>query len=277
MNKFNDNNMRKNEMHKPRINSRLKFNREFIRGAVLLLMLVFATASYAAENLIVSDPLHIGVGARPLGMGKAYVALAEDGDGIFVNPAGLGKVDGPKITSMYSSVLGEVNYIVLGGAYPHTKNSAIGAGAVVSSVSGIDLYDTLDNSNGTANWSNSVMFLSYGVNLEDARLQLGGSVKYFNQGGTGSSTIESASASSIGMDLGAIYSPSENLSLGVVAQNPFGTKLESGNGVENTMLSTIKAGAKMTFKPFENQKINLAIDADMAKHRPTTMHLGAEY
>jgi hypothetical protein len=210
-------------------------------------------------------------------MGKAFVALAEDGDGIFVNPAGLGKIDGPKITSMYSNLIGDVNYIVLGGAYPHLKNSAIGAGVVVSNVSGISLYDSLGNSKGTANWGSSVLFLSYGINIEDAHMSFGGSAKYYNQGGTGSSTIEGASASGLGFDLGAIYSPSETLSLGITAQNPLGTKLDSGNGVENSLLSVIKTGAKVTIKPFENQKLNLAIDADMTKRRPTTIHLGAEY
>jgi len=241
------------------------------------LVLIMAVGSFAAENLVVADPMSIGVGARPLGMGRAYVALAEDGDGIFVNPAGLGKINGPKVTSMYSSVMGDVNYIVLGGAYPYTKNSAIGAGAIVSNVPGIGLYDSLGNSTGTANWTSSVLFLSYGLNIEDAHMSFGGSAKYYNQGGTGGTSVESASASGLGFDLGAIYSPSETLSLGISAQNPLGTKLESGNGVENSLLSVVKAGAKVTIKPIENQKLNLVIDADMTTHRPTTVHLGAEY
>jgi len=243
----------------------------------LILLLAVALPAFAADNLVVADPMHIGVGARPLGMGKAYVALAENGDGIFVNPAGLGRIDGPKVTSMYSNVLGDVNYIVLGGAYPYSSNSAIGAGAVVSSVSGIGLYDSLGNSTGNASWGSSVLFLSYGLNLPDAKMSFGGSAKYYSQGGTGNSTIEAASATGLGVDLGAIYSPTDNLSLGITAQNPFSTKLDSGNGVENTLLPVIKAGAKVSVNPTDTQKINLLIDEDMTKYRPSTMHVGVEY
>ena len=263
MNKFNDIYLRANKMKK------------FSLG--LILLLTIALPAFAADNLIVADPMHIGVGARPRGMGKAFVALAENGDGIFVNPAGLGKIDGPKVTSMYSNVIGDVNYIVLGGAYPYTKNSAIGAGAVVSSVSGIGLYDSLGNSTGSANWGSSVMFLSYGLNLEDAKMSFGASAKYYSQGGSGNSSVEAASATGLGVDLGAIYSPTDNLSLGITAQNPFDTKLASGNGVENTLLPVIKAGARVTVNPTETQKINILFDTDMAKYRPSTVHAGVEY
>ncbi|KAF0134714.1 MAG: amidase [Candidatus Saganbacteria bacterium] len=243
----------------------------------LLMIAVLIIPAFAVDNLIVSDPMRIGVGARPLGMGKAYVAMAEDGDGIFSNPAGLGKIDGPKLTSMYSNVLGDVSYIVLGGAYPATKNSAIGLGAVVSGVSSISLYDSNAQPAGSANWGSSVVFLSYGLNLEDAKLQLGGSVKYYNQGGSGTKDIESASASGLGVDVGAIYSPSDMLSLGLNAQNPFSTKLESGNKVENSLITNIKGGVKVTLRPTESQKINILADADMAKRRPAALHFGAEY
>ncbi|MFA4967478.1 MAG: PorV/PorQ family protein [Candidatus Margulisiibacteriota bacterium] len=245
--------------------------------SICIMMVVLCLPAFSADNLVVADPMYIGVGARSLGMGKAYVALAEDGDGIFMNPAGLGKVDGPKVTSMYTNLIGDVNYVVLGGAYPHTKNSAIGAGAVVSNVSGIGLYDSLGNSKGVGSWGSSVMFLSYGMNVEDAHMQFGGSVKYYNQGGGGSATVEAASASGVGMDVGAIYSPSDSLSLGINAQNPLGANLESGNSVENTLLPLVKAGAKVTLRPTDTQKINLLADADIAKRRSTTMHFGAEY
>jgi len=245
---------------------------------LLVAGVVMAGACFAADDLTVTDPLYIGVGARPLGMGKAYVAVAEDADGMFINPATLGRINGPKVTSMYSSVLGDVNYMVLGGAYPHTKNSAFGAGIVRSSVDGIDLYAADGSRISTpGSWGNSVMFVSYGINLEDAKLSLGGSAKYFSQGGSGTATIESASASGMGFDVGAVYTANENLSLGMVAQNVTGTKLESGNNVENSMLSTLKAGVKYSIKPLENQKLTLAVDADMTKKRPVAYHAGVEY
>ncbi|MBI5700877.1 S-layer homology domain-containing protein [Candidatus Saganbacteria bacterium] len=245
--------------------------------AVSCLLLAVSSPVFAADNLVVVDPMYIGVGARPLGMGKAYVAVAEDGDALFINPAGLGKATTPKLTSMYTNLLGDVNYMVLGGVYPQTQNSAIGAGAVISSISGIDLRDSSGASSGTGSWGNSVFFLSYGVNLEESNLQLGGSFKYFSQGGAGAATIESASASGMGFDLGAVYSPSENLSLGVSAQNPIGTKMQSSNRIENTIPSLFKVGGSLKLKPAESQKLIIAADMDLARGAQSAMHAGAEY
>jgi len=232
---------------------------------------------FGVQNMIVADPMYIGVGARPLGMGKAYVAVAEDGDTVFTNPAGLGRIKAPKLTSMYTSLLNDVNYIVIGGAYPQSKNSSIGIGAVISSVSDIGLYDNNGTNLGSANWGSSVFFLSYGVDVVNSNLQLGGSLKYYSQGGSGTSTIESASAAGVGFDIGAIYAVSEKLSLGVSAQNPVGTKLTSNNGVENTVPSLIKIGAAYRTTIFTDKNLTLAGDVDIAQDRPTTSHIGAEY
>lgn len=211
-------------------------------------------------------------------MGKAYVALAEDADGMFINPAALGKIDQPKLTSMYSNVMGDVNYVVLGGAYPTGAHSAIGAGIVRSGVDGIELYDSLGTSiSNTGSWSNSVAFLSYGQSFAEGKLALGASIKYFNQGGTGTATIESASASGLGFDLGAIYSPTEALSLGISAQNPLSTRLENGLGAENKIQNIVKVGANVKLEPFGTQKMNVALDADLAARRPTAYHAGIEY
>ena len=42
----------------------------------------------------------VGIGARPLGMGRAYVAVADDANAVFANPAGLGLQKSWSITSM---------------------------------------------------------------------------------------------------------------------------------------------------------------------------------
>ena len=78
------------------------------------------------------DPLSIGVGARALGMGKAYVAVAEDSDTIFTNPAGLGEIDNFQFTSMSGKIMEEVNYTLFGGVYPIGNKQAIGIGYVAA-------------------------------------------------------------------------------------------------------------------------------------------------
>jgi long-subunit fatty acid transport protein len=75
--------------------------------AVSCLLLIFCficSAVYAAIDI--SD---IGVGARPLGLGKAYVGLADDASAIFVNPAGLSQNDRLNLISMSGAMLSDVN------------------------------------------------------------------------------------------------------------------------------------------------------------------------
>src|SRR3989339_203522 len=261
-NKLGDEKMRK-----------IKFS---IAWMVVFLLCLISLPVFAAQDMIVADPMYIGVGARPLGMGKAYVAVAEDGDTVFVNPAGLGKVLTPKLTSMYTSLLGDVNYVVLGGAYPQTKNSAIGVGAIIASSPDIILSDSNGTKLGSGTWGSSLFFLSYGIDLINSNIQLGGSLKYFSQGGTGDSSIENANSTGIGFDIGALYAVSDKLSLGVSAQNPLGTKLTSGNGIENTVPYLIKVGGAYKTSMYDDRKLTLACDVDIVDNRPLTLHVGAE-
>jgi len=59
---------------------------------VILLLVSFSVVSWA----ISADLGEVGVGARPLSLGKAYVGYAQDASAIFLNPAGLAEI--PKLS-----------------------------------------------------------------------------------------------------------------------------------------------------------------------------------
>ena len=81
----------------------------------------FEFAKYAGEFLAT------GVGARPLGMGGAFVALAEDGTAGYWNPAGLAFLNYPQIVLMHSERFkGEVNYDYVSFSFPYRKNRSLG-------------------------------------------------------------------------------------------------------------------------------------------------------
>ncbi|OGC40368.1 hypothetical protein A2438_03765 [candidate division WOR-1 bacterium RIFOXYC2_FULL_46_14] len=245
-------------------------------GILVLGFILVATSALAADTTA-TDPLRIGVGARTLGMGRAYTAVAEDAETVFTNPAGLGGIKSLKLTSMYTSLLGDVNYVVFGGAYPLNANSAIGAGIVTSNVGAIPLYDSSQASIGSANWSNNAIFASYGIALPDGKTKLGASAKYYSQGASGATTAEGTNGSALGLDAGALYSVNDQLTVGVVAQNPLGTKLQSGNGVGNAMVPTIKTGVSYCVPMEGNRKLTLAADYDLMSKRANTLHAGAEF
>jgi hypothetical protein len=72
----------------------------------------------AASAKIALDPSVVGVGARALGLGRAYVAISGEPDSLFLNPASLGDLSRWGMTSMYSKLISEANYVLLGGVTP---------------------------------------------------------------------------------------------------------------------------------------------------------------
>src|SRR5689334_21034223 len=76
-----------------------------IAWAAALALVLPATAGatrYAGEFL------RIGVGARALGMGSAFVGLADDGTASYWNPAGLATLSERQVTAMHAEQFGSI-------------------------------------------------------------------------------------------------------------------------------------------------------------------------
>ncbi len=243
--------------------------------------LSFVIPAYAGD---IADPLAIGVGARSIGMGKAYVAMAEDGDALFSNPAGLASILTPKVSSMQTSLMGDVSYTVIGGAYPLGTKAAIGAGYAASSTGDIVLTSSAGTIEGTGNWGQSVLFVSYGRYLNDLPafkklkkdVLVGASLKYYGVGGSGNSTIDSASGNAYGADLGILVPTNDYLTLGANYQNAL-----KGNINSDQLPSTLKLGAKASligkegkaYSVHSDRKLYANLDYDLG----AAYHLGLEF
>lgn len=259
-----------------------------------IMLIVFCLASAVlAEGL--PDPMMIGVGARSLAMGKAYVGVAEDGDAIFMNPAGIARIATPKLSSMYASLLGDVNYVVAGGVYPYGERSAIGAGYIGSSVSDVPLTDSTGASLGSGSWGNNVMFLSYGTYLSELfglRLNLGrdvlvgGSLKYYSVGGTGTG-ISDGSGAGYDADLAILFPATNYLTVGLNAQNVIPTSMggkitNKSTGQSDSLPMNLKVGAKVAVIGLDgsalsgnsSRKLNGLVDYDTLDG---ALHAGAEF
>ncbi|MFA5103576.1 MAG: S-layer homology domain-containing protein [Candidatus Margulisiibacteriota bacterium] len=268
----------------------------------VILAVSMVQASYALQTGFAIDPMYIGVGARPLGMGKAFVAVAEDADTIFMNPAGLGKITSWKLTSTYSNLMGDVKYSVLGGVIP-METGSLGFGYITSRVDDIWIMGS-DATSAThkptpgslGEYSNSVGFVSYGFPLEKVTgfgkdVYVGANLKYFDQQGSGTDEAYYAGGRGIDVDLGILYSPKGWLSLGITQQNAvpasFGGAVTYRSGVEESIPSITKAGAKIAVLGEEDSaliisplKLNLAADIDLhggQNNVPMGAHLGAEF
>jgi predicted DNA-binding antitoxin AbrB/MazE fold protein len=260
-------------------------NNTIINKLICGLIFLSILASPAAAEITsapITDPSFIGVGARPLGMGKAGVALSDDANTIFLNPAGLGSINRLLLTSMYTTLMGDVNYMVAGGAFPIGDGSTLGLGVINSQVSDIPFFEADGTPAGNGGFGSHVGLLSYGYNFGEANstgrlsnslknLSLGITGKYFMQTGSGGSDAKLATGSGTSIDVGLLYSPRSGISIGLTGQNLLGSKMAYGSGAEIDIPKLIKIGGKANFKKFI-----VAADMDMFDSY-SLLHAGIEY
>ena len=243
---------------------------------ISFLLILLIVCPLVATTSSVSDLSKVGAGARILGMGKAFVGIADDCNTIFSNPAGLGKIKSLDLVSMKADLLGDINYLVLGASMP-LEFGAIGVGYIGANVDGIVL--TTASSSGRAvagnstSYSEKELFLGYGVDILktgivdlDGSLYLGANAKLFQK-----DAASAGQASGFGFDLGLLYSPSDQFSLGITQQN-LGSKV-NWSGASDAVESITKVGMEVQI-----DKVLLGMDADIAgNERPLMMHGGLEW
>lgn len=115
---------------------------KFIISIVFILLLAIGNV-YSGDYT--GDFLTVGVGARALALGEAYVGIANDATAIYWNPAGIGQADRIEIALMHgvrASGLGSYNYMAI---VNHTHPMlAVGIGWYRFGVDEIPIYPELD-------------------------------------------------------------------------------------------------------------------------------------
>ncbi|MBN2058721.1 MAG: PorV/PorQ family protein [Candidatus Saganbacteria bacterium] len=247
--------------------------------AISLLCLALSSTASAQTAF---DPMAIGVGARALGMGRAAVAVAEHGDTIFTNPAGLGEIDSFEFSSMSARLLDEVNYTLLGGVYPLGDKSALGLGYVVAGVSDIELRDSSGALYGRSNYSSSILFISFGRKLTE-KLSLGLNLKYYSDDGHAEAA---ATGRGVNLDVGVLQQGLGWTSFGVVGQNILSnSSMLYDNAAGEELTRSVNVGTRL-FLLGENIEsaflapvtLTAALDANISLQAgvPTTTHAGLE-
>jgi hypothetical protein len=154
-------------------------------------LILLASAAGAVET---ASFLNVGVGARGLGMGGAYTALADDADSIYWNPAGLAQVEKHEFQASES----ELGQNTREGFFSYAGAASIGtfaAGVTYLNEGSIDGRDAQGHA--TANFSAADVAVAGGYARKTALADLGASVKFIQ------SHIGSAQATTFGVDLGA--------------------------------------------------------------------------
>lgn len=162
--------------------------------------------------------LRYGVGARALGMGRAFTAVADDASAIYWNPAGLGQLDSWEVTTMYNNLFLDTWYGYFGGIYPYKNYGVFGLGIVNLHTDDFEGRDELNKY--THTFSNNEMGIYFaGGRKLFWRLYGGTCLKILHQ------KLDDQSDSGVGLDFGLTLKPflERELNLAAVVQNVGGS------------------------------------------------------
>lgn len=234
---------------------------------------------YAATGTASANFLTIPVGVRNVAMGETGVA-SFDSNSAYYNPAGLGWLNKPEVTFMHNQHFQNIYYEYFAGATPVMDAGTFGLSVYYLGMSDFQGYDDAGNSTKKLSSNDTAVSLSYGNyvlgdKLEGSGLCLGGSVKYISE------TLDDASASTIGLDFGSIYTfaPADwtlnnSLSVGAAVQN-LGGSLTFDSEKANIPLN-IKAGLAYAFLNTKSRPLIL-FDVNMPSDSDIYFSAGSEY
>lgn len=205
-----------------------------------------------------------GVGCRPISLGKAFVAIADDANAVYYNPAGLIQLKSREITTMYSTPfftkVEGIDYHVLGYVHPG-KDQTLGVYVIGLKVSDIPKVNdiTIGPEGEFSNQEWAALF-SYAKSINN-KLSLGVTLKIIHQ------SLEKIKNDNMSFDLGMMLYFGKKIRLALVATDFVSSKLGKDKIPEK-----IKWGVSWKL----GQILLLSTSLDYTSHRKLKYHGGIE-
>ena len=262
--------------------------------SVLLTVFVLAFSFVnAAETNYAGEAMSIGVGARPLGMGGTFAAIADDASTSYWNAAGMTNVQGVEVSSVklsqgINNLDTKYSYVNL--VWNTGESGAFGLGWLrqaiggirITDINGITIGDLKENADNT-------IYLAYAYPI----------MKGFSLGASGKALLGNYPAltyvggiaqeaevnyTGFGLDIGAYlnvaeFAPGVGLSLGINIQDVFTSiTWEAISGLTDGFTETVGLNLKpgIAYKiPVDQFEITAAADVD-TRYEQLIVHAGAE-
>lgn len=225
---------------------------KYIRHLILFIVTLSPVGTYAAFN-------DIGVGARPLGLGGAFVALADDSNAANYNAAGLGYIDKIQVGATTAQRFnGLITYNSINTVIPLGKIGSIGASfGVLAEDSEIYQEQTVRVSYGNTLFKQ----LAIGANLK----VFGISFDETNEFIVDNPYFEQTSSSAVSIDFGVIAKPLQSLSIGVSAENALPANISISDADTSTVPLNIRAGLAYKLESIAEMSAQGAVVSNLLK------------
>ena len=266
----------------------------------ILKLLIMVSLILAQNNVATTSAafLEIGPGARSLGMGSAYVSVANDASSLYWNPAGIVNVSRPEVQSFYTPWLVETQYYYNTAVVPLGPYGNLGFSFTAITMDEMIVRTVQEpepsDYGQKFDAGNISMGIAYAKKLTD-RFSFGFQTKFIQE------SIWQMNAQGFAVDIGTLFITKRDLRIGMSVSN-FGGKLgmEGNNTLvdidvdENIYgnndridgnLGTAKwplplmfrFGISREFTFASNMKCLFAVDAIHPNNNPEYLNIGLEY
>jgi len=271
-----------------------------MRKLFIIILFILGTALSFAQTKVGSTAapfLNIGVGSRPVSMGGAFIATANDITSLYWNPAGASRVVGNEAFFAHTKWFADITYNWAGALLNMGDLGSVGLSLTYLDYGKMEVT-TLREPDGTGEMFTAKDYslaLTYAYSLTD-RFSIGGNLKYINQ------SIWNSSASAFAVDLGILfYSDLYGLRMAATITN-FGTDMKMdgkdlyvlhdinpniyGNNplilatlnTDNFPLPlTFRVGVAMDLLDTEEHRLTIGADALHPNDNAESINVGAEY
>lgn len=234
--------------------------------AVLAVLALGSNLFAAGVGTTGAQFLKIIPGAKPMGMGGAYGAVAGDLNSITYNPAGMAGAEEKEFSATYIQHFEGVSAGMIAGIFP-LDSGVLGAGINSLSVAGIDRTETDETVSGTFGASDMMLTLAYAKKdlLLDG-LCCGANLKIISE------KLDTKPASAAAIDLACLLPLGDKFAVGLNLQN-IGTTVKY---VEEADPLPMNLKAAVSYKA--NDKLLAACDIDLGlTDQVTYVSLGGQF
>lgn len=224
-------------------------------------LLFFSAPAFGAKYA--GEFLSLGVGARALGMGGAFVGVADDVTACFWNPSGLSQLNRKEISFMHAETFGSLlNQDFVAFAIPRaeeTSTSTMAFSLQRLGGGGVKITEKIDTNLVVLlreeSHADYAVFFSYSHQMRP-QLFWGANLKLIYR------DVVTTSAFGIGADLAFLAKPYSFLSLGANLMDLTSSLLFYDNGTTETINPTTKLGLAINHK-LKDFRLIFATDADL--------------